>query len=184
MSSHVRIVIASFMLLLLLLGCAAGEGSRPRSAQAADVDVSAYASFGWADREGQAPVTVLDNQVREAIRAALTAKGYVESADAPDLLIDHETVEQGTVKHGSPVSIGVGVGSWGGRVGGSVGTTVEVGDRERVHEQMRVTVRAVDATGQREIWVGSTATLSAPIEGDAAGKAVTRLMKQFPARRR
>lgn len=183
MTNNFQLVIA-FTVLLSLLGCAAGEGSRPRSAQATDIDVSAYSSFGWQDRGGHAPVTILDNQIRTAIRAGLTAKGYVESLDDPDFLVSHETVEQETVKQGSPVRIGIGVGSWGGNVGGSVGTSVDVGERDRVQDQIRVTVRAVDAGEQREAWVGSTGALSVPMEGDAVDRAVTGLMKQFPDKRR
>ena len=181
MITKLRFATASAM--LILIGCAAGPDSSPQWAKAPDIDVAGYATFGWADRDGKPPVTILDSQIREAIRAELTAKGYVESSQSPDFLVGHEAVEQEFTRQGSPVRIGVGVGTGGGNVGGRVGTSVGVGERNRVTRQLRVTIRALDREDQREAWVGTTPALAERPDESAIDRAVAGVMKGFPERR-
>jgi hypothetical protein len=171
------------LFLGLLLGCAGNPDSRPNWAEAADIDVAGFASFGWRAPAGE-PATILDNQIREGIRSALTAKGYVEAVDEPDLLITHETIEAATVRRGNPVRIGIGVGSRGGNVGGSVGTSVDVGGKDEALDELRVNVQALERVGNREAWVGTSAPLDARPQRSAVGEAVAGLMKGFPVRRR
>lgn len=170
-------------MLLLLLGCAGGGASKPRWSQAPDIDVAGYSTFAWSDRSGKPPVTILDNQIRAAIRTHLTEKGYVESTDNPDFLVHHEAVEASTVSQGSPVRIGVGIGTGRGPVGGSVGTSVGVGGGERVNNQFRITIRALAEADKREAWVGSTAAIGEQPEQGAIDRAVAGVMKGFPDRR-
>ncbi|MEQ8859131.1 MAG: DUF4136 domain-containing protein [Pseudomonadales bacterium] len=169
-------------LLVSLLGCAGGEGSKPRWSEAPEIDVAGYSTFGWSDRTGKPPVTILDNQIRNAVRAELVAKGYVESSDAPDFLVHHEPVEQETVKQGSPVRIGIGIGTRSGNVGGSVGTSVDVGEKDQVVQQMRVSIRAT-TPDEREAWIGTTAVMAERPDEETVDRAIAGVMKGFPDRR-
>lgn len=182
MTSNLRIAALLFM-LSALPGCAADPHAKPNWAEAEDIDLAAYDTFGWQDRAGKPPTTILDNRIRDAIREELTARGYVEATDNPDLLITHETIEEATVRQGNPVRIGIGVGSWGGNVGGSVGTSVDVGKKDEELRQMRVEIRALDRTENREAWVGRTAPLDERPEGAAVDDAVAGVMEGFADRR-
>lgn len=169
-------------LLLVLTACAADPGARPRWNQSPDADLGARASFGWADRAGQPPVTILDNQIRDAVRAGLLDKGYVESSDEPDFLVAHETVEQETLEQGSPVRIGIGLGSRGGNVGASVGTSMDVGTGERLKRRMVILIRALEPEDRREAWVGTTAAVPERPDGRAIDRAVSGVLRGFPNR--
>lgn len=182
MHGLIRTPIAA--LLFLLLGCAAGGGPKPEWATAPDADIAGLAQFGWGDAAGSRPLTVFETQVRNAVRAALLEKGYVESADAPDFLIGYEAVEYESTTRSPPVSIGIGVGSWGGNVGGSVGTSVGLGGKTTEHLQQRLTLRAVDAARTAELWIGTTGVLTEQPDAAAIERAVAAVMRGFPARRR
>lgn len=175
--------VSGCLLLGVLLGCAADPDSRPNWAEAADIDVTGFASFAWRAPAGE-PATIMDKRIREAIRSALTAKGYVEALDEADLLITHETIEEATVRRGNPVRIGIGVGSRGGNVGGSVGTSVDVGGKEEALDQLRVSIQALERVGNREAWVGTSAPLDQRPQPSAVDEAVADLMEGFPVRRR
>lgn len=176
--------VATAALLFALIGCAGGPDARPSWTEAADADLAGYERFGWLDPSGKPPVTILDNSIRDAIRAGLIARGYVESADAPDFQIDHETVEQESMAQGNPVRIGIGLGTRSGNVGGSVGTSVGVGGENRVQRRMVITIRAVEPGSRREAWVGSTAALDERPDAATIERAVAGLLKGFPPRRR
>lgn len=169
-------------MLIAVLGCAGSPDAKPRWVEAAGSNISGYETFGWLDRSGQPPVTILDNQIRDAIRADLLQKGYVETDRSPDFRVGHETFEAAAVKQGNPVRIGIGVGSWGGNVGGSVGTSVDVGDKEKVVQQLSVTIRAVDPDDDREVWIGTTAPMGDRPDAATVSKTVAGVMKGFPAR--
>lgn len=181
MSSRARLPLFS-ILLVTVLGCAGGAATKPRWVEAPDADLPGQTSFAWATGTGEPPTTILDTQIREAIRSRLVDNGYVETVDSPDFLVDHETLEQDAVEQGNPVRIGIGVGSWGRNVGGSVGTSVDVGEKDRLVQQLRVTVRALDPTDRRELWVGTTTPMPERPDAAAVNRAVTELMKAFPAK--
>jgi hypothetical protein len=170
-------------LLLALIGCAGAE-SKPQWTQAPDNKLAGHATFYWADRGGKPPVTILDNRIRSVLRNELTAKGYVEAEDDPDFLVSHETLERESARNGSPVRIGIGVGTRSGNVGGSVGTSVDVGDGSGPRQQLRVAVRALEPTDRREAWVGETAALAPQPEERALQRALGELMNGFPERQR
>jgi hypothetical protein len=78
------------------------------------------------------------------------------------------------------------VGTWGEHVGTSVGTSVPVGsDRVTTVAETRLTIRAVDASGQREVWVGSaTGEVREGDDRHAVDEAVAAALDGFPTRRR
>jgi len=179
------------VLLCLALGCATGGSWKPESTTAPDADLAAYASFGWHaagdhPRAGDPPLSISDANVRNAIRAQLIEKGYREVEQDPDVRIRFATEAHSAEKASSPVRIGVGVGSWGGPVGGGVSTSVPVG-REGVvtTQEIRLTIRVVEAKGNREVWVGSTTgSGDRGLDANAVEKAVAGLLAEFPERRK
>lgn len=179
---HLRSCIGIVPLLLWAVGCATNSGDGPRWAEAPEVDLASYETYAWEDRTGAPPATILDNRIRDALRGELEGKGYRESAESPDFVLQHETIESEAVQEGRPLCIGIGLGSWGGRVGGSVGTSVDVGGQDRVRQEQRIAVRVLDPEAQRELWVGTTVALSERPEPEAIERALAALMAAFPDR--
>jgi len=171
------------LFLVALSGCASTKDSKPQWVQASDVDVAAFSKYGWAEGFREPPVTIIDKQIRDSLQAELLKKGYVESDDAPDFLMTYEAVEEQVVERKNPVNIGIGVGTWGSNVGGSVGTSVDVGEGDRVRQQQRVTIRALDPGSKREIWVGQTVPLPERPDAAAVDRAVVGVMSGFPRRK-
>jgi hypothetical protein len=181
------------VLLLALLGCASGGGWQMESSTPAPgVDVAAYGSFGWlAASEStsgatEPPLSIPDANLHNAIRAELIEKGYREVEENPDLRVGFATSVHMKEKASNPVRIGVGMGSYGGNVGGGVSTSVPVG-RESVTttQETRLTIRAVDPKSNQEVWV-STATgdIQQGLDAGVVEKAVAAALEEFPARRR
>ena len=75
-------------------------------------------------------------------------------------------------------------GTRSGNVGGSVGTSVDVGEASGPRQQLRVTVRALEPADRREAWVGASAALEPRPEEQALERAIGALMKGFPERQR
>jgi hypothetical protein len=170
--------------LLLLAACATPGGPKVQSDRAPDADFASYETFTWADAAAptgaEAPLRILDTRIRDAIRNALVARGYVESAEAPDLLIDYESVTADKVRS-SPFSIGIGVGSWGGNVGGSVGVGT---DTIQSYQEGRLVVRAIERERNREVWMGSAAERIGQygLEEKDVARIVNLTLRDFPTR--
>jgi Domain of unknown function (DUF4136) len=180
------------LLLLALLGCAGGGGWKPESTTAPDADIAAYSTFGWlptgdsAKGASEQPLSIADANLYDAVRKQLVEKGYREVEHAPDFRVGFETTTQLKEKTSPPVRIGVGMGSWGGNVGGGVNTSVPVGsERVKTVAETRITIRAVDPKGNREVWAGSTTgVIQEGLDAGVVEKAVAGLMDDFPERRR
>jgi hypothetical protein len=154
----IRASLAAFMLGLgaAMLGGCASQPEQPASMRDPEADFNALKTFGWyRDATPEAPaqtVSILDTNIRAALKAELTSKGYQEAAagTTPDLLIDYETARAETVKS-NPVRIGVGVGSWGGSGGGGVG--VSSSGARNVSEGTLV-VHVIDPKRKAEVFQG------------------------------
>jgi hypothetical protein len=187
---NLRILACIGLLPFLVLGCASGVRWQTESATAPGADPAAYASFGWladgAGGAGEAPLSIADANVRNAIRRQLVAKGYREVEHDPDLRIGFETASRAKEKTRDPIRVGVGVGSWGGHVGGAVDASVPVGSEDvTTVAETRITIRAVDAKENRELWIGtSTGEVREGLDASAVQKAVAAVLDDFPARRR
>ncbi len=177
-----RSIALAFVAAGTLIGCAGDAGNKPVWVSASDSDIPALATFGWDGPADVAPVTILDNQIRDALRTQLLAKGFTETSENPDFLISHETIEHDALKKGNPVRIGFGVGSWGSNVGGSVGTSVDVGEKDKMVQQLKLQVHALDPERAREIWAGTSAVLPERPDAAAVNQAVVDLMTGFPAK--
>jgi hypothetical protein len=165
-------------MLLTLIGCASATSDKPVWVAASDVDFAALNTFGW--ENSAAPATIIDTEIRSAIRNELAAKGYQEALNNPDFLISHETLERDAIKQGNPVRIGIGVGSWGGNVGGSVGTSVDVGEKDKMVHELRIAVHMLDANGEQEIWTGTSGAMPERPVAEAVSAAVAELLEAFP----
>ena len=179
------------VLLFLLLGCASG-GARTESATAPGADIPAYASFGWlpagdaAEGASERPLSIAEANLYGAIRKQLVERGYREVEVNPDFRIGFETAAHMEEKTSRPFNIGIGMGSWGGNVGGGVSTDVPVGsERVTTTAQTRITIRAVDVKSNREVWLGSTTRdVQEGLDAGVVEEAVADLMDDFPERRR
>ena len=178
---RLRRALGALAVVYAAVGCAGIGGPKAEWATAPDVDLGAFSTFDWADGSRDTPQTILDSRVRDALRDELVTKGYEQSSDAPDFLIGYETVEHERGQRSSPLTIGIGVGTWGSRVGGRVGTTVGVGGGE-ADLRYRLAIRALEADGSRELWVGATSTFELPPEERAIDRAVSGVMRGFPDR--
>jgi hypothetical protein len=172
-------------MLCALLGCASGGGAKSESTAAPDADVASLQTFA-VQAPGEAPLSIADARIRDAIRAELGEKGYREVAQAPDLLVSFEATEAiAEVHKESPVRIGVGMGSWGGPVGVGVGTSAPVG-RGSVESvaKTRLTIRAVDPTQNREVWLGeATREMDASFDSSKIEQLVEAALSDFPKHR-
>ena len=180
-----RFRVAVFISLLILIsGCSGSGQPKPDWDAAPGVDIPALTTFGWVDEISGSPNTILEKQISTALRNAFLKKGYVENSDAPDFLVGYETVELESAKPSNPVRIGIGVGTWGSNVGGSVGTSVGVGGKEKVLYQNRLTVRALDPQTSQEVWIGITTTFEQRPNAAEIDRVVAGVMKGFPDKRR
>ena len=153
--------------------------------RAPDVDFSAYRTFGWAPSESVAgtdpPLQVLDQNLRKSIAEELGRRGYLPAGDAsPDLLIAYRTASKEQVES-SPVRIGIGVGSWGGSGGGSVGVS---SSSLRNYREGTLVIHAIDAARNVEVWQGriSGKLSEGSLEPAAIQRAVGAAMRDFPSR--
>lgn len=169
---------------LLLAGCAVAP-EPPESMRDPTADFASYRTFGWSPApaaEGQdEPLRLLDRNLRAAIADELRRKGYVESAESPDLRLAYETASQQKVEN-RPVRIGVGVGGWGGNVGGSV----NVGSPSvRSYQEGTLVIHAIDSSRNAEVWQGrisSRMSKQGGLEAAAVAEAVRAALRDFPAR--
>ncbi len=182
---------AALVLSCALLGCASGGPSNTSSATAPGTDIAAYSTFGWqaASDPSKGPLSILDANIQQAIRAELIEKGYREVANDPELRISFERTTSVVEKASkpSPVRIGVGVGSWGGPVGVGAGTSVPVGRSggAETEQETKLTIRAVDPKTNQEVWVGSsTGEITEDLEAGAINKVVDGTLAEFPNKRK
>ena len=203
---NLRTFASAGVLLLVLQGCASGGRWQSESTTAPGADIAAHASFGWQTAgdglaahasfgwqtagdgpgESEAPLSIADANLQSAIRSQLVEKGYREVEQNPDLQIGFETTTRAKEKTAQPIRIGVGMGSWSGNVGGSVDASVPVGSEGvTTLAEIRITIRAVDPSSNREVWVGTaTGEVQEGLDAAVVEKAVAAGLKDFPARRR
>jgi hypothetical protein len=176
-----RPAVALAVLALLAAGCTTPP-AEPVSMRDPAVSFASFRTFGWtpAPAATDAPVKLLDQNIRASITAELTRRGYVAAAENPDLRIAYETASANKVKN-NPVRIGIGMGSWGGNVGGSV----NVGSPSvKNYQEGSLVIHAIDAARNAEVWQGSVSGQlgTGSLEPAAISQAVGKAMKEFPAR--
>ena len=98
------------------------------------------------------PLKLLDANIRAAVVDVMKRKGYVEApaGTTPDLRIAYETAKAEKLEN-NPVRVGIGVGSWGGNMGGSV----SMGSPSvRNFTEGTLVVHAIDTARNVEVWQG------------------------------
>ncbi len=175
----------SLGLMALSGGCAS---TPPQSETMRDpqADFSTYKTFALmsdtsANGSGQ-PVSVIENYIRTAISNEMKGKGYTEAAadTTPDLRVDYEMASAEKLKN-NPFRIGIGVGSYGGNAGGSVGAS---SPSVKSVKEGTLVVHAIDPARNAEVWrgrasreLGKESMEPAQVQG-----VVNELMRDLPAR--
>lgn len=172
----------------LLAGGCASPAQQPTSMRDPQADFGAYRTFGWdesarTDAAGKTePLSLVEANIRAAIASELEGKGYEQAAEgaAADLLIEFEAARAEKLKN-NPFRIGVGVGSWGGNTGGSVG--VSSPGARNVTEGTLV-IHAIDPARKAEVWQGRVARElgKGGAEPAVVQAAVAEVFRDFPAR--
>ena len=175
--------LASISAALLLAACASAP-PQPESMRDPNADWASYSTWGWAPAPGvdgaDQPLMLLDQNIRRAVAAEMQRRGYTGAAGNPALRITYEVAARDKVES-NPVRIGIGVGSWGGNVGGSV----NVGSPAvRNYREGTLVIHAVDAARNAEVWQGSISTRisKGSVEAAAVTTAVQAAMRDFPVR--
>ncbi|HEX6572719.1 MAG TPA: DUF4136 domain-containing protein [Steroidobacteraceae bacterium] len=148
---------------------------------------ASYQTFGWnagvTPASDDAPLKLLDSNLRAAIANELKKRGYSEAPAGvtPDLRIAYETASADKLEN-NPVRVGIGVGGWGG---GNVGGSVNVGSPSvRNYKEGTLVVHAIDTARNAEVWQGrvSKKITKGSVEPAAIAQAVASAMEDFPAR--
>jgi hypothetical protein len=177
------ILLAVVAVTGLVAGCATPP-PQAESMRDPQANFAAYRTFGWtsgATLDGtDAPLKLLDSNLRSAIAAELQRRGYAPAPDgtAPDLRMTYEVASEQKLES-SPVRVGIGVGSWGGNTGGSV----NVGSSGvRNYQEGSLVVRAIDTARNAEVWQGrvSKKITKGSTDPAAVAQAVAVAMQDFP----
>ena len=177
----VRLTLAAAA--VVVVACTTFQPPRSESQSDPSVNLAAYRSYTWQAPTGanaDAPITLADTHIRTAISNELGRRGYVEVAENPDFRVGYETIAYEKVKS-NPFRIGVGMGSWGGNTGGSVGVGTSGVDS---YEEGRLVIRVYDAKLNKEVWLGTT-TGRLPDNGPdekSIAKSVALTIQDFPTR--
>lgn len=173
----------ALILVVLLAGCTTPTPPDHQSQTAPDANFAAYRTFGWQPppaASSDEPLRLLDTNIRTAIRAEMTKRGYTEVQDDPQLRVAYETAADEKLKS-NPFRIGIGLGSFGSNMGGSV----NVGSPSvQSYREGRLIIHVVDAAANRELWYGSIAGSmgKGKLDADAVARAVALAMQDLPAR--
>jgi hypothetical protein len=136
-------------------------------------------SIGWVG--GANPSAgFTDQHIRSAALAALAAKGYATSAEAPNCLITF-ALSSNPSYHPKP-QLGIGLGGGSGGFGGGVGISLPLGSKNSTGVTLRLDV--VDAAGNTPLWSGWVDTkfeAGQPTEAES-NAVVNKILEQFPNR--
>ena len=193
-SKHVRSTgrtgstLAAGVATLVLLGsCTATPPPEPDSMRDPRANFAAYHTFGWAAQASapdasDEPLKLLDGNLRDSIATEMKRRGYMPApaGTTPDLRMTYETASADKLAN-NPVRVGIGIGSWGGNVGGSVG----VGSPgARSYREGTLVIHAIDARRNAEVWQGRISGRLGQdgAETAAVETAVQAAMQDFPSR--
>jgi hypothetical protein len=184
-STTARIIGLGLLASALVAGCASPPPA-PETMRDPAANFAAYRTFGWTaggtTEATEAPVRLLDANLRAAISDVMKRKGYVEApaGTAPDLRLAFETASAEKIEN-NPVRVGVGIGSWGGNFGGSV----NMGSPSiRNYQEGTLVIHAIDNARNAEVWQGrvSGKVTKGSLEPAAINQAVAQAMADFPVR--
>jgi hypothetical protein len=182
---RVGVGLVALLAAVFVAGCASPP-PKPETMRDPSVNFTNFKTFGWTDggatASTDAPVRLLDSNIRNAITGVMQRKGYVPApaGTTPDLRIAFETMSADKIEN-NPVRIGIGVGSWGGNMGGSV----NMGSPSiRNYKEGTLVVHAIDTARNTEVWQGrvSGKVTKGSLEPAAINQAVATAMADFPVR--
>jgi hypothetical protein len=172
------------LLILAVLGGCATAPPKVRVERDPATDFTRFATFAFlpAPAGGYTAVRerLLDQRVRAAVTAELTARGYRLDEAAPELRIAYDTTSQEKTKS-SPFRIGIGVGGIGGNVGGGVSVGTSPVDK---YLEGTLAIDAVDAARNVQIWHGSLTgkVKDQTLEEASIRRVVATILADFPRR--
>lgn len=173
--------LTTLFFVALLAGCATAP--QHESQTAPNVDLARYQTFkveGPSGVSADQPLRLLDVNIRKAITDEMTRRGYVETADKPQLLVTYDNSTSDKVKS-NPFRIGIGLGSFGGHIGGGV----NVGSPSvQNYKEGKLVIHVLDAAENRELWFGSLSGKvdRSSLDAAAVARVVAQAMEGFPAR--
>jgi hypothetical protein len=182
---RVGVGLVALLAAVFVAGCASPP-PKPETMRDPSVNFTNFKTFGWTDggatASTDAPVRLLDSNIRNAITGVMQRKGYMPApaGTTPDLRIAFETMSADKIEN-NPVRIGIGVGSWGGNMGGSV----NMGSPSiRNYKEGTLVVHAIDTARNAEVWQGrvSGKVTKGSLEAAAINQAVATAMVDFPVR--
>jgi hypothetical protein len=174
--------------LSLIAACTNTAPAKPESQIDPTANIPQFGTFGWQPSQNNLVSTDVtqrkfDEGIRNSISTTLTRKGYAETAADPDLLVSYEIGEYDKKKSSSPFSVGVGMGSWGGNVGGGVGMSTPIGGSSATKES-RLTIHVVSRKADKEVWTGTmTGSLAPGASPNDINGFVAQTLSDFPAKR-
>ena len=173
-------------LCAVLAACMTNSSAKPESHIDPNANIGAMKTFGWQPANSNLVSTdvtqrLFDENIKNAINNDMARKGYAATETDPDLLLSYDISAYEKSKN-NPFSVGVGMGSWGGNMGGGVG--VNTGGGSSTVSESRLTVHAVDRKTDKEVYLGTMTGTFAPGSsyGDIAG-VVSQALKDLPSRR-
>ncbi len=186
--------LAFAIAFLLCFACASPP--KVRVDKDSSTNFAAYKTFSWLATQqpaaapevkpipGQeaapAPVnTLAENRVRNAVIAALQAKGYTLNEANPDFRVSYSLNVYEKQKD-SGMRIGVGAGGGGGNMSGGVGMSIPVGKTKNTMGTM--TIDIIDAARNAQVWTGSyeQKVESEGVSEETTNKIVTTILERFP----
>jgi hypothetical protein len=159
---------------LLILGC----GATVSSSMAPDTNVSQFKTFSFHQSPSQAaqPKSIADQDIEDALKQSLLAKGYVEATNGnPDFLVAHHVKLQERTEVEGGYGYGYGYGWYG---------MGPMGVNTYTYTQGTLIVDFVDPKTNKAFWRGTASDLvnhpSSP-NPNKIQAAVTKLINQYPS---
>jgi len=171
------------LVALILAGCSTAPPP-VHSMKSQEADFNVFKTFAWGKaKDADAPLSILDSNIRAAIASEFQRKGYAEAAAGtnPDLLLQYETAAAEKTKS-NPFRIGIGVGGAGSN--GAAGVGVSSPSEKNVREGSLV-LRVIDPARNAEVWNGRVSRElghGGPPDPELIKSAVGELLRDFPTR--
>lgn len=165
--------------LVLLAGCSATAPSRVR-VDMAESGLPDCQSFEWLPTPQQSASSLTEQRVKRAVMAQLERKGYNQATEKGDCRVTYvlELYERPSSR--PSVAVGAGGGSRG--VGGGIGVSLPIGQRNE--QAGTFTIDIIDAAKNAQVWSGSLdATFKkAELNEDEAREVVATVLAKYPDR--
>ncbi len=151
------LVLVACVAALVVAGCATAP--RIRSQTAPGANVTAYKTYSYFEKLGTDTgpyASIVSRQLKDATNREMLARGYVESATNPDLLVNFHVETKEKLEGRSTPSMSLGFGRGWGRWRSSYGWGVGISD---VHisstTEGTLTIDIVDRARNELQWSGS-----------------------------